>query len=122
MGEAILAAVARGLALPEDDCPQPEPKIDVPRDAGAVIELLKVLLKMQCDAHHVAPKLVASSADLELIAIDDEAPVPALKGWRREVFGSAALALKHGKLALALEGKKVALIERDKSARSTVDV
>jgi ribonuclease D len=112
MGEAILAAVQRGLAIPEDECPKPEPKADLPRDIGPVVELLRVLLKIQCDAHHVAPKLVASSADLELIAADDDAHVPALKGWRREVFGEGALAIKHGKLALALEGKKVKLVER----------
>jgi len=112
MGEAILASVERGLALPEPACPEPPPRLELPRDLGPVMELLKVLLKLQCDAHHVAPKLVASTADLELIAADDEAPVRALKGWRREVFGEAALALKHGRLALALDGKQVNLIER----------
>lgn len=116
MGEAILAAVARGLALPEAECPEPPARLKLPRDLGPVIELLKVLLKLQCDAHHVAPKLVASSADLERIAADDEAPVPALKGWRREVFGEAALALKHGRLAFALDGKHVKLIERGGAA------
>jgi len=83
---------------------------------GAVVELLKVLLKMQCDAHHVAAKLVASSADIELIAADDDASVPALKGWRREIFGAAALKLKRGELALGLEGKALKLIERDSAS------
>ena len=112
MGEAVLAAVGRGLAIPEAECPAALPRVELPRDLGPVIELLKVVLKLQCDVHHVAPKLVASIADLELIAVDDEAAVPALKGWRREVFGEAALALKHGRLALALEGKRLTLIER----------
>ena len=57
------------------------------------VELLRVLLKTRCEAHDVAQKLVASAADLELIAADDEAPVPALSGWRRELFGEDALAL-----------------------------
>src|SRR5579883_1112303 len=87
MGEGILAAVARGLAVPAESLPEPAPRSELPRDLGPVVELLKVVLKLQCDAHHVAPKLVASSADIELIAADDDAPVPALKGWRREVFG-----------------------------------
>lgn len=112
MGEAILVVVKRGLEIPEEQCPLPEPKVERPLDLSAVVELLKVLLKIQCDAHHVAPKLVASSADLELIAADDDAPVPALKGWRREIFGEVALKLKRGELALALEGKKLILIER----------
>ena len=59
------------------------------------------------------PSCVASSADIELIAADDDASVPALKGWRREVFGAAALKLKRGELALGLEGKALKLIERD---------
>jgi ribonuclease D len=113
MGDAILSAVKRGLAVPDADCPAPAPKIDLPRDLGAVIDMLKVVLKMKCDAHNVAPKLVASAADIERIAADDEAPVPALKGWRREIFGEAALALKAGRLALAIEGKRLVLVERE---------
>jgi ribonuclease D len=112
MGEALLAAVKRGLEIPESECPRPEPRIELPRDIGAVVELLKVVLKLQCDAHNVATKLVATGNDLERVAADDNADVPALKGWRREVFGEAALKLKRGELALALEGKKLALIER----------
>ena len=112
MGEAILTTVAEALKLPEAEWPAPPPRIELPRDSGAVIELLKVLLKMQCDAHHVAPKLVATSADIELIAAQDDAPVPALKGWRREIFGEAALKLKRGELALALERGALKLIER----------
>jgi ribonuclease D len=65
---------------------------------------------MKCEDEDVASKLVANSSDLEAIAADDEAPVPALKGWRRELFGDAALALKHGRLALAVEGKRVKLV------------
>ena len=112
MGEAILAIVAEALALPEAEWPAVPPREELPRDGGAVVELLKVLLRVQCAAHHVAPKLVASSAELELIAADDHAAVPALKGWRREIFGESALRLKHGELALGLEGKALKLMER----------
>ena len=112
MGEAILATVAQALALPEAEWPAPPPRVELPRDMGAVVELLKVLLKMQCDVHNVAAKLVASSADIELIAADDDAAVRALRGWRREVFGEAALKLKRGEVALGLEGKALKLIER----------
>jgi ribonuclease D len=59
----------------------------------------------------VAQKLVASTADLELIALDDEADVAALKGWRRELFGAAALELKHGRLGLAITGEDAGLTE-----------
>ena len=75
------------------------------------MELLKVLLKLRCHEHHVAQKLVASTADLEQLALDDEAPIPALQGWRRDIFGESALALKRGELALGADGKEIAVIE-----------
>jgi ribonuclease D len=58
----------------------------------------------------VAQKLVASAADLELIAADDKAEVPALAGWRRELFGADALAVKHGRVGLAVNGTRIELV------------
>ena len=109
-GAEMLAAVRRGRDLPEDKIPNPAPQVVLPRGMGPLIELLKVLLKRQCDAHAVAQKLVASTADLERIATDDDADVPALLGWRREIFGNDALDLKHGRLAMTAKGKRVELI------------
>ena len=65
---------------------------------------------MKCEDHEVAQKLVANTADLDAIAADDNAPVPALSGWRLEVFGQDALALKRGELALAVVGRKLRLV------------
>ena len=110
IGQGLLAAVARGLALPEGDCPEaaPRPAGGAP---GALVDLLKVLLKHKCDEHHVAQRLVATSADLDRLAAEDDPDVPVLRGWRREVFGEAALALKQGRLALGSGGHRVVLIE-----------
>ena len=60
----------------------------------------------------MAAKVVATSDDLDRIAESDEADVGALKGWRRELFGDKALALKHGKLALAIERGRVTAVDR----------
>jgi len=68
--------------------------------------MLRVLLKILCDQHGVAQKLIASSSDLDLIAADDNADVPALSGWRRDIFGNAALELKHGRIALSIRNRK----------------
>jgi len=111
MGDAILQAVKQGLELPESECPKPEARPEVPPGLGPLIDLLRVLLKTRCDQHEVAQKLVATSGELELIAADDQADVPALAGWRREIFGAEALNLKHGKLALTAAGKRVKVIE-----------
>ncbi len=77
-----------------------------------MVDLLKVLLKLKGDQHDVAQRLIASSADLEWIAADDAAEVPAMQGWRRGLFGDDALKLKHGRLGLALaaDGKGLRLI------------
>src|SRR5213596_1455297 len=105
-GADIVAAVARGLARD----PSTLPKIEKPRgnsNGGAIVELLKVLLRMTSERHAVASKVIATVDDLEQIAADDNADVAALHGWRRELFGEAALALKHGRLALAMEKGRV---------------
>jgi ribonuclease D len=110
MGEAILKAVATGLSIPDAELPELPPHADLPSGLRPVVELLKVLLKMKCEEHGVAQKLVANTEDLERIAADDNAPVQALHGWRREVFGEDALAMKNGKLALAVKGRAVRLV------------
>ena len=107
MGRGLIAAVEAGLAIPAEDRPRVAKARPPARGAGPVIELLKVLLKMRCEANDVAQRLVATSADLERIATGDYADVPALHGWRREIFGEDALALKAGKLALSIEGGRL---------------
>src|SRR5215469_11060089 len=110
-GEAILAATARGLARDPKSLPRIERAKGTPNGA-ATVELLKVLLRMTSERHAVAAKVIATVDDLERIAASDEAPVAALKGWRRELFGENALALKHGQLALAIENGRVVAVGR----------
>jgi ribonuclease D len=81
-----------------------------------MIELLKVLLKAKCERNHVAQKLVANVSDLELIAASDTANVLALHGWRREIFGDDALALKQGRIALAAERDQIRIVRLEPPA------
>jgi ribonuclease D len=110
LGGEILDAIERGLAGAETVVPPPV-RADAPPGLGPLIELLRVLLKRCCDEHRVAQKLVASSDDLEAIAADDQASVPALAGWRFEIFGRDALALKHGRVAMTVRDNRVRLVE-----------
>ena len=114
-GSAILAAVKQALDSPKDNWPKVEEKQEMPAGKQPVIDLLKVLLRLNCEDHDVAPKLVANSDDLEAIAINDNADVPALRGWRRKVFGEDALAVKAGRIAFAYDAKaeKIELVELD---------
>ncbi|MGH6932401.1 MAG: ribonuclease D [Dongiaceae bacterium] len=109
-GPAILAAVSQGLALPESEAPRLPPRPELPTGIAPIVHLLRVLLKTKCEVHEVAQKLVASASDLESIAADDRAPVPAMHGWRRDLFGDDALALKHGRIALSVAGKQVKIV------------
>jgi len=111
-GPELLAAVREALQDPEGYAPVIERQKTPPSPAaGAVVELLKVLLKARAEEAGVASKLIATVSDLELIANDDEASTPALKGWRREAFGADALKLKRGELALVLDGARVRVVE-----------
>jgi ribonuclease D len=110
-GEAIVEAVKRGLARDPKTLPpfeRPKPTLN----GQATVELLKVLLRMTAERHGVAAKVIATVDDLDRIAADDKADVPALSGWRRELFGEKALALKHGQLSLAIEKGRVVAVER----------
>ncbi|HEV3372917.1 MAG TPA: ribonuclease D, partial [Xanthobacteraceae bacterium] len=111
-GEAIVEAVKRGL---ERD-PKTLPRLERAKplvNGQATVELLKVLLRMTSERHGVAAKVIATVDDLDRIAADDEADVPALHGWRRELFGEKALALKQGRLMLAIEKNRVVAVERE---------
>jgi ribonuclease D len=114
MGQGLLAAITAKLASPKDTWPVLEREPDLPRGIGPLVELLKVLLKLKCDDHEVAQKLLANSSDLDKIAADDNADVPAMHGWRRELFGEDALRLKRGEIALAAQGHKIKLVELKK--------
>ncbi|MBE8190949.1 MAG: ribonuclease D [Alphaproteobacteria bacterium] len=110
--ESLLAAIKKGVATPAEDLP-PLPELVVNRPGmGALVDLLKVLLKHCSDENEVAPKLIGNVADLERIACDGEPKVASMRGWRFEVFGQHALALKSGKLALSTADDKIVLIER----------
>jgi ribonuclease D len=106
----VLEAVARGRKRPVADTPELERGQGLTPEATAIADLLRVLLKAVAAEHAVAPKVIATADDLEAIALSDKAEVPALKGWRRELFGEKALALKHGRLALAIRDGEVKVV------------
>jgi ribonuclease D len=111
-GPDLLAAIREALRDPEAYAPVVERSRTAPSPAaGAVVELLKVLLKARAEEAGVASKLIATVSDLEQIANDDETDNAALKGWRREAFGEDALKLKRGELALVLDGARVRVVE-----------
>lgn len=111
MGHALLKAVLKGVELPLEEAPKLPPKPNIGHYSHATVELLKVLLRHIADDGNVAPRLIATTSDLEAIAASDKAETPALVGWRREIFGEQALALKNGRLSLSVKKGKLQLIQ-----------
>lgn len=109
IAEGILRAVAEGLAMAPEDVPRPDRSREKLSVNPALADLLRVLLKAKSEKAGVAQKLVASAADLDLIAAG-ERDVAALRGWRAEVFGSDALSLCNGEIALAARGHDVVIV------------
>ena len=109
-GASLLAAIEAAKAEPESALPEAARGRDGARPSPALVSLLKVLLAAKCEEHHVAPKLLASSDDIDRLATEDAPDIPALHGWRREVFGQHAEALKAGRIALGVDGKRVKLL------------
>jgi len=111
-GATVVEIVSEALETPKEDMPRLPRQRQAPEGAQAAVELLRVLLKLTVEKENVAAKIIATSDDLETIAIDGEAAdVAALKGWRRELFGDRALKLIRGELALRFADKKVRALE-----------
>ena len=103
----IIALMKDVEALSKAELPPATERYRGPSPKGAVGDLIRVLLKAVSEEHGVAARIVATSDEIDALVLDDEADVPALRGWRRKLFGEKALAIKHGKIALAATRKGV---------------
>jgi ribonuclease D len=111
--DELLEAVKRGQEIPDKNCPKKDKPTPLPSNIGPVVEMLRVLLRIKCEEHNVAPKLLANTRDLEQIAANDKADIPALKGWRYDVFGKSALAVKQGKIGFVIENNEIHIRDLD---------
>lgn len=110
IADGILAAVATAETIPAGEVPvAPETPQRKP-GAEALADLLRVLLKARAEAEGVAQRLIASGADLDVIAAGGGDGLPAMHGWRFEVFGRDALRLKRGEIALSADGGAVKVV------------
>jgi ribonuclease D len=110
-GKALMAAVKEALAGPPPEGMTTPERRRGPEPSQAALDLLKTLLRLRATQFRVAPRLVAGSTDLERLAAGDDEGVAALHGWRAEVFGHDAVALREGKLAIGLERGDAVVIE-----------
>jgi ribonuclease D len=106
-GAQILSLLEKVRKMPSADYPDIEKKSPIPQSVSGVVDILRMLLKVQASESGVAAKLIADSDDLEAIAMQDDPDTLALKGWRYELFGREALALKNGEIAIGMRGNKI---------------
>jgi ribonuclease D len=109
-GAALLEVIAAARHVPDADLPPAPQQRDSARPSAALVSLLKVLLAANAERHNVASRLVASSDDIDQLALEENPDIQALHGWRREVFGNDALLLKQGRMALGVDGRRVKFI------------
>ena len=108
----VIEILQKAESRPKNQWPKADPRPRREKPPAAVMDLLRVLLKYVTDRHQVAPRLIATAEELELLALSDTAQVRALSGWRHDLFGKLALKVKHGELALAVRQGEIELIER----------
>ncbi len=113
VGAELLKSIEVALASPQNNWPKVTKKKQLSQSTMAVVDILKMLLKIISAEHEVAPKIIANTTDLEEIALNDDADVPALNGWRREIFGTEAIAVKHGRLAIGMKDGKITKFQID---------
>jgi len=111
MGKGLLEGVLKGLATPPKDCPHLERRPKFPSEMTPTLEMLKMLLRIQCAEHDVAPKLVSNTEELEAFIMNPQGDLPILKGWRNEIYGQVAQKLMSGKIALCLRDKQITRLD-----------
>lgn len=110
-GKLILDAMERGLSIPDSNCPEVDKREPLPQKLTPVLEMLKMLLRIQASENDVAARLITSSDDLENF-VKDPNSVPELNnGWRKDIFGAVAMEMINGKIALSVENGKIKKLE-----------
>ncbi|WOC15045.1 ribonuclease D [Pseudochrobactrum sp. MP213Fo] len=110
----LVETINEALSMPKEDMPRLPKQYNAPEGTGAASDVLKLLLKIITEDHGVAPKVVASSDDIDQIAAKgNAADVPALKGWRRELFGEKALQMLEGKIVIQFEDRRIKAVTLD---------
>ena len=115
IGEGILKAIRKPISISDDEIEKLKPTDINKMRSNGLPELLRVLLKANSEKWGVAQKLIASSNDLDDLASNENASIPALKGWRKKVFGNDALRLKNGEIALSSDKGNLKIIELRKN-------
>ena len=108
-GREILEAIEKARKLPDAQLPTRDRPPEQLRAPGAVVDMLRTLLRLKAEQAGVAARLVASADEIDRLAAGKR-DVHVLHGWRNEIFGKDALDLIEGRVALSLQGDHAQLI------------
>lgn len=111
IGKTLIDVIARGMAVPDHEAPRLEHKTPLSPRHAQVVEMLKMLLRIQAAEYNVAGKLIAGSEDIENFVVSPDTDTHLTHGWRHEVFGRHARDMMDGRLALTLEKGKIRLMQ-----------
>jgi ribonuclease D len=119
MGKGLMEAILAGISAPPPEGAVAENRQQRRRrePSPAVVDLLKTLLRLRAEAAHVAPRLIANAEEIERLAAGDDDDLPALHGWRLDVFGKDAIALRNGDLAIAVENGEAVVVELEEEEK-----
>ena len=109
---SLVEAIQTALATPREDLPKLPRHRPTSESTSAAADILRVLLKLVCEREEVAARMIASNDDLTKLAEHGEtADIPALSGWRRDLFGDLALKLVSGQSALRFVDRKLDVMD-----------
>ena len=99
MAKELIEVIKKAISDKPESFEQPVQQKPLTQTQRNIAELLRLVLCIVCDEHDVAPKLVASSENLNTFIQTRQAPF--LNGWRGQVFGAYALATLDGHLDIS---------------------
>jgi ribonuclease D len=118
MGKGLMEAILAGGAAPPPEGAVAENRQRRRREPSpSVVDLLKTLLRLRAETAHVAPRLIANADEIERLAAGEDDGLPSLHGWRYEVFGKDAIALRKGELAIAVENGEAVVVELEEEEK-----
>lgn len=114
VGQELIKIIKAAEKSDKKKWPKIERAKPLTSEETAIVDMLKLLLKIRAGQNGVATKLVASNDDLKILATNNKADIPAMKGWRKELFGQYVEDFKNGKLAVGMKDGEISILEQKK--------
>ncbi len=102
----ILEVLEKTRKIPANKHVKLEKEVKISNGSSALLELLKLLLKITSQEEGVVPRLIANDDDLREFSSFNDKKNAILQGWRYEIFGKNAIAFREGQLSISFDKDK----------------